>query len=157
MHDTLGYMLTWTTYGTWLQGDARRYVKNGKILKPDESLAESNRQRLTKEPVKLTLSQRKIIERAIRAKADAIGQEVYAISVGSNHVHIVVGYTTKDIGLVVRYYKMAAQTALRNVGFTGRLWTKGFDKRFCFDEKSLRRRINYVNTHNKLKNLKTKI
>jgi len=147
-------MLTWTTYGTWLQGDARRYVKNGEILNPDESLAESNRQRLTKEPVKLTLSQCKVIEEAIRAKAGAIGQEVYAISVGSNHVHIVVGYTTKDLGLVVRYYKMAAQKALRNTGFTGRLWTKGFDKRFCFDEQILRRRTNYVKTHNKPKRVK---
>ena len=28
-------------------------------------------------------------------------------------------------------------------------WTKGFDKRYCFDEKSLGRRINYVNSHSK--------
>ena len=29
MEKTLGYMITLTTYGTWLQGDKRGYVKNG--------------------------------------------------------------------------------------------------------------------------------
>jgi len=24
-----GYMLTWTTYGTWVQGDRRGFVKDG--------------------------------------------------------------------------------------------------------------------------------
>jgi len=28
----IGYMVTWTTYGTWLQGEKKGYVKNGKIL-----------------------------------------------------------------------------------------------------------------------------
>ena len=31
MAKTLGYMITWTTYGTWLQGDERGYVKDGNI------------------------------------------------------------------------------------------------------------------------------
>ena len=32
MVKTLGYMVTWTTYGTWLQGDEQGYVKKGKVL-----------------------------------------------------------------------------------------------------------------------------
>jgi hypothetical protein len=31
-------MITFTTYGTWLQGDERGYVKNGRILPGDETL-----------------------------------------------------------------------------------------------------------------------
>jgi REP element-mobilizing transposase RayT len=145
MHRTLGYMLTWTTYGTWLQGDERRYVKDGVIRPANIPLANTNKEQLTKDPVILTMSQRKEIENAIRARANDIGQKIYAISIGSRHVHIVLDYITTDLGLIVRYYKMAGQTALRDSGFVGRLWTKGFDKRFCFDEKSLRARINYVN------------
>jgi len=38
MSEIIGYMLTWTTYGTWLQGDARGYVKNGKILSENKGL-----------------------------------------------------------------------------------------------------------------------
>lgn len=149
MPNTLGYLLTWTTYGTWLQGDEHGYVKNGVTLGANTPLANINERELTKDPVKLTQQQRKIIEDAIRTKANEIGQKIYALAVCSNHVHIVADYTTKDLGLIVRYYKMAAQSALRNKGFEGRLWTKGFDKRFCFDERSLRRRIGYVNKQDK--------
>ena len=145
MRKTLGYLLTWTAYGTWLQGDERRYVKDGAVLGANKPLANANKQNLTKEPVILTQQQRKIVEDAIYAKANVIGQTILALAVCSNHVHIVVDYTTKDIGLIVRYYKMAAQTALRDKGFEGRLWTKGFDKRFCFDEHSLRKRVDYFN------------
>ena len=145
MRKTLGYLLTWTTYGTWLQGDEHRYVKDGAVLGANKPLANANKQNLTKEPVILTQPQRKIVEDAIYAKANDIGQTILALAVCSSHVHIVVDYTTKDIGLIVRYYKMVAQTALRNEGFEGRLWTKGFDKRFCFDEHSLRKRVDYVN------------
>jgi len=141
-------MLTWTTYGTWLQGDERGYVKDGRIIHPNTLLADANKKELLKEPVVLTPNHRRTIEGAIYAKADKIGQKIFALSVCSNHVHIVVDYTTKDLGLMVRYYKMAAHKALRNTGFEGRLWTKGFDKRFCFDQKSLQKRIDYVNAHN---------
>jgi len=150
MPNTLGYLLTWTTYGTWLQGDERRYVKDGVVLGANTPLADNNKQELTKDPVILTQQQRKIVEDAIHTKANEIGQKIYALAVGSNHVHIVADYTTKDIGLIVRYYKMAGQSALRNEGFVGRLWTKGFDKRFCFDQQSLCKRVDYVNKHNKI-------
>jgi len=147
MHNTLGYLLTWTTYGTWLQGDEGGYVKDGVTLGSNIPLANVNTKKLKKNPVILTPDQRKIIENAIRIKAEKIGRKFYAIAVCSNHVHIVADYTTKDLGLIVRYYKMAGQKAMRDTGFAGRLWTKGFDKRFCFNKQSLRRRINYVNKH----------
>ena len=147
MHKTLGCLLTWTTYGTWLQGDENGYVKDGITLKANTPLANANKKQLRKDPVILTPKKRKIIENAIRKKAVEIGQQIYAIAVCLDHVHIVVGYTTKDIGLIVRYYKVAGQRAIQDDGLTGRLWTKGFDKRFCFDKLALHRRINYVNKH----------
>ena len=42
-------MVTWTTYGTWLQGDARGYVKEGKILQGNVKLKEIC-QKLQKQP-----------------------------------------------------------------------------------------------------------
>jgi REP element-mobilizing transposase RayT len=149
MPNTLGYFLTWTTYGKWLQGDENGYVKDAVTLGANTPLANANSEQLCKDPVVLTPTQRKIVEDAILAKAGEIGQKVFALVVCSDHVHIVADYTTTDLGLIVRYYKMAGQTALRNYGLEGRLWTKGFDKRFCFDEQSLSARINYVNKHNK--------
>jgi REP element-mobilizing transposase RayT len=149
MHKTLGYLLTWTTYGTWLQGDKRKFVKDGETRDGDEVLFEINQRNLSKEPVTLTQEQRKIVADAICAKADDIKEKILALAVCSNHVHVVAGYTTTDLESIVQYYKAAAQMALRNKGLEGKLWTRGFDKRFCFDESNLRRRIDYVRRQSK--------
>jgi len=42
MKRTIGYMITWTTYGSWLQGEKKGYVKNGKILAQNDKLKSAN-------------------------------------------------------------------------------------------------------------------
>jgi hypothetical protein len=65
----IGFMATWTTYGTWLQGDKKGYVKK------------------------------------------------------------------------------AATKALRKYGFGNNVWTKGFDKRYCYHQHELEMKIKYVQRH----------
>jgi len=149
MAKTLGYMITFTTYGTWLQGDKGGFVKDGITFTANQSLADSNKQNLSKNPVKLSKNHRAIAAKAIFEKANRINQRILALAVCSNHVHIVVDYVPIPMGKIVSYYKNAAQVALRKFGMTGRIWTKGFDKRYCFEEQVLKSRIDYVNSHNK--------
>jgi len=139
--------VTWTTYGSWLQGDKRKFVKNGRVLPPDSDLAESNLRNLKKPPVSLTSIQKQIVHHAIIAKSLQLRQKILALSVGNYHVHFVVAYDGTPIENSVRHYKNAALVALRNNGFIGRVWSTGFNKGFCFDERSLRNRIDYVNRH----------
>lgn len=148
MAKTLGYMITFTTYGTWLQGDERGFVKDGKTCAANQSLADSNKQKLAKNPVKLSKNNRAIAAKAIFEKANRIDQKILVLAVCSNHVHLVADYVPVPIGKVVSYYKNAAQVALRKAGQAGRIWTKGFDKRYCFDEQALKSRIDYVKSHN---------
>jgi REP element-mobilizing transposase RayT len=148
MAKTLGYMITFTTYGTWLQGDERGFVKDGKTYDANQSLADSNKQKLAKNPVKLSKNNRAIAAKAIFEKANRIDQKILALAVCSNHVHIVVDYVPIPMGKIVSYYKNAAQISLRKAGLAGRIWTKGFDKRYCFDEQALKSRIDYINSHN---------
>lgn len=149
MTKILGYMITFTTYGTWLQGDKRGFVKDGITYAANQSLADSNNQNLSKNPVKLSNNHRAIAVKAIFEKANRLNQKVLALAVCSNHVHIVVDYVPIPMGKIVSYYKNAAQVAFRKVGLTGRVWTKGFDKRYCFDEQALKSRIDYVNSNHK--------
>ena len=148
MAKTIAYMITWTTYGTWLQGDERGYVKDGQILPPNQSLENSNKQNLSKNPINLLQNYRRLVQYAIHEKAKQLNQRIYALSISSNHVHIVAEYIPTPIGLVVRHYKGAAQAALRKTCFAGRVWTNGYDKRYCFDEQTLKNRIDYVKSHN---------
>ena len=54
---TLGYMITFTTYGTCLQGDERGYVRSGKICRENEALMQANRQSQIQDAVKLSQEQ----------------------------------------------------------------------------------------------------
>ena len=143
----IGYMLTWTTYGTWLQGDRRGYVKDGQIMGGDPALLLCNKANLSCPVFRLNKKRKNIVHDQILKTAERMGQDVYAVSVYSNHVHLVVENTEMDVGKVVHKYKADSTYALRKEGVEGRIWTKGYDNRFCSDEKSLQARIEYVKGH----------
>ena len=146
MPKTIGYMLTWTTYGTWLPGDYRGYVVNGKTLPGSDKILERNRQ---KSPaVKLTKQERKTVEQTILAEAKEIDQQVESLTVCSNHVHLLVRRHTQSIEEVVSRYKSMTTRALWQKGRKGRVWTKGYDKRFCFTKQDIATRTTYIEKHN---------
>ena len=148
MRKLIGYMITWTTYGTWLQGDERRYVKDGETLDVNPNLKKSNLLSLKQQIIKLTSRQKNTARNAILEEAKRINHKIYAIAVWSNHIHIIAENNQIPISQAVIRYKNVATAALKRTGLNGKIWTKGFDKRFCFTEKELKQRIEYVNEHN---------
>ena len=143
----IGYMLTWTTYGSWLQGDRRGWVKNGKIYHPDSALENANLQQMKSEKVFLSEKQKTIANKAIIDEAITLDQEIFELIVCTNHVHIVAENIRLTIGRVVSHYKNAIRLALQEQDFNGKLWTRSFDKRYCLDLKELNARIEYVRNH----------
>jgi REP element-mobilizing transposase RayT len=97
--------------------------------------------------VRLGKKEKEIVREAICRKAKLIDEKIFAISVWSNHIHIVSGYSGRPIEETVRIYKNTASAALKGNKFKGRIWTRGFDKRFCFDKNALAERIKYVEGH----------
>jgi REP element-mobilizing transposase RayT len=149
MGKTLGYMITWTTYGTWLQGDKRGWVKDGTVLEANKELEEANKDIQKYDVVILNGKQRQIIETAILEEARKINEKIPAISVRSNHVHVVIDGGTNPVDEVVSRFKNAGYFAVRKEGGGGRIWARGYDKRYCFDKESLQERIRYVKGHKK--------
>ncbi|MHC4478387.1 MAG: transposase [Planctomycetota bacterium] len=143
----IGFMATWTTYGTWLQGDRRGYVKNGTTLQASPELERANKQLQKHDAIKIPARLRQTVNDAILKEAEEIGQEVYAIAVCSNHVHIVVQSIDKSCGYSVGRFKKAATSALRRFGFARSVWTEGFDKRYCYHQEELEAKIKYVQEH----------
>ena len=147
MTKTLGYMLSWTTYGTWLQGNERGYTDRGVVLRENQGIENANLEHLKKDAVYLKEAEQRIVSEAIRAEAKSKGQRIFTLAVCSDHVHIMGGYVGVPLAKLIWAYKFATARVLHNNGFVGKVWTKGYDKRFCFDIESLTKRIEYVKKH----------
>ncbi len=147
MAKTLGYLITWTTYGTWLQGDERGYVKKGKVYSGSEGLSVSNRFTMSQDAIILKPPQRKMAHEAIMREAFQQNHRILALTVQYNHVHIVFAFNATPISRIVAQYKATARLAMKETGLTGRVWTKGYDKRYCFEKPRLADKIKYVNNH----------
>jgi hypothetical protein len=147
MPKTLAIMITMTTYGTWLRGDMRGWVeRGGRVLPPDPPLEAADRAR-RKHPVFLFDASRLLeIGAAIgHSLRDRLHLRILALAVRTWHVHTVIAATEHRLPKIVKCAKDAARWELRP---GRRIWTAGYDKRFCFDEESVRRRIAYVERHN---------
>jgi REP element-mobilizing transposase RayT len=144
MKKMIGYMLTWTTYGTWLQGDKRRYVNDGRVLPPDEVLESANKKLQTSPTVRLTNEQKRVVEDAIIKEAQRIGHQILALAVCLNHIYLWAGLGNESIESAVSRYKNVATCALKKTGLIKKVWTRGFDKRFFYNEEELKQKIEYV-------------
>ena len=151
MSRVIGYMVTCTAYGTWLQGDERGWVKGGEVLEGDARVVAVNRKSLKDDPVRFKRREKEIVRKCILEQAQERGDKVRAVSVFSNHVHVVVEGNHEDIKSMVRKFKAGATAALHRAGFAcgKKIWTSGFDKRYCFSNEELDARVKYVLGHNK--------
>ena len=143
----IGCMLTWTTYGTWLQGDRRGYVKNAEVLPADEYLYRANQKQMKFKPVRLSRKQQAIVMETILGIANKAEQKIFALAVASNHLHLLLEPAGVPFGRVVSRYKNTARKAIEAEGFNGQLWTKGFDKRYCNSKEELINKIQYIANH----------
>lgn len=142
-------MVTWRTFGSWLQGDERGYVKDGQVLEPNPILKTINLSNVKQDIIELTPFQRNIVEIAIIQEAKRINQKIHAITVCSNHIHLLAEVSAETIEKAVHRYKYSATAALRKQGILqDKIWSKGFDKRFCFSENEIQQRIQYIQKHN---------
>lgn len=141
-------MVTWTTYGSWLPGDKRGYVEHGQILPGNEHIVKRNEDRQKSSTVILNEREREIVRQAILTEVQRIAQTLEALVVYSNHVHLLARPHTESIEEIVSRYKSVSTRSLWQNGRQGRIWTKGYDKRFCFMEEDVAQRIRYINQHN---------
>ena len=65
----IGFMAKWTTYGTWLQGSKKGYVKNGIALKANPELEKSNKESLKHDEIIIPKNLRIIVKNAILKEA----------------------------------------------------------------------------------------
>lgn len=146
MGETLAILFTFTTYGTWLRGDERGWIEDGRLMPPDPVLESNDRDRMKGELFLFDQAELlgigEAIGKSLIERKEAI---IYALTVQTWHIHFIVAATLHPVADIAKCAKDAVRWHLRP---RRRIWTKHYDKRFCFDDDSARTRIGYVERHN---------
>ncbi|MFK7817552.1 MAG: hypothetical protein AB8G99_02440 [Planctomycetaceae bacterium] len=129
--EPLAFFITWTVYGTHLQGDNRGWRRRSKGEQlPEPRLLSWRQERLKHEILLLDPSQQQTVMRECRKQCDHRAWRLWAIAARSNHVHAVVAATNYNGSTVRDQLKANATRGLREQwsAFANRpVWTKGGD------------------------------
>src|SRR5262245_26201359 len=89
--EPLAFLVTWTTYGTWLPGDARGWNRKGEAenQRPNPLFVEMAQSRMKEAEFRLSVVDRRIAEQTIRDHCRIRGWHLHAVNARSNHVHLV--------------------------------------------------------------------
>jgi REP element-mobilizing transposase RayT len=153
MVSPIAYLITFTTYGTWLHGDTRGSVgkENNQYgsayMESSPALYRKEQRNLKNQPVTLSSKQRDIVLQAILKVCKYKGWFAHAVHVRSNHAHIVVSGEKKPEEMMVSF-KTYATRALRNNKNTSKrtikYWTRHGSTKYLWTKKSLANAIMYV-------------
>ena len=152
-NDPITLFITWTTYGSWMPGDSRgwRHWKKG-AQQPQPRLEAWCKNQMKEKAVFLDEDHRKIVDDVIYKHSSIRGWKLHAVSVRSNHAHVVVTVIPKignqkfreadGIKRVRDELKANGTRVLRrcNKPITNeKVWTKGGDIEFIDTDEDLNR------------------
>ena len=150
----LAYLLTFRCYGSWLHGEERgsvdrhRYHRYGSPDMPaNKRILIEERFTLKTDPLLFNHYQREIVGVAIKEVCEIRRYTLHAISVRTNHVHVVVSSTHKP-ELVMGAFKSYATRRLRKAQLLGhevKPWSRHGSTRYLWSEEQLHKAIEYVN------------
>jgi REP element-mobilizing transposase RayT len=145
--EPLAYLLTWTTYGTWLPGDERGWSRKGipDPQGPNRMIAEIARSRTRERPFYLSADDRRVVETTIREHCEIRQWALHAVNARSNHVHVVVTAPGRRPEVVRDQFKAWCTRKLKKVDARRtRFWTEGGSCRWINTDDDLETAVVYV-------------
>jgi REP element-mobilizing transposase RayT len=148
----LAYFITFTTYGTWLPGNAKGSVDDEhnvygtSLVEADADREQGAREAMTQAPYVITAAERAIVCNAMVELARDRGWDLLAAHVRSNHVHVVVS-AERDPGRLMSDLKSRASRDLALAGFADakrRRWTRHGSTRHLFREEEVEAAVRYT-------------
>jgi len=148
----LAYFITFTTYGTWLHGQAPGSVDHEHnqigtpFIAPDPKRRKANQQRMTQPCVVLEPSQRDVVRDAVIEECRFRGWTIHALHERSNHVHPVVS-AEREPEFVMRACKATASKCLNRAGFDNadpKRWTAHGSTRYLWNDGAVAETVHYT-------------
>ena len=151
----LAYLITFSTYGSWLHGDDRgsagreRSGAHEEYHQPGSRLGGAELQLLRQPPFRLEPEQRKVVDRTIREVARYRGWDLQALAVCGLHVHCVVDADAPP-EKVMTDFKAWATRRLREAGLVGpdrKVWARHGSTRYLWNLRAVEYARDYVDRH----------
>ncbi len=146
-----------TTYGNWLPGDARGYVDEHDDYGtpfdvPSAQLHRSAKESMKESTVLLNTDQAEIVLQRWRETVDELDGQLVVVAIMGNHFHFVAIFSGKITkAKLLQFFKTRASRALNQKFGKRTWWTDSGSVRYSFDEAAFRARIAYVKKqHNPL-------
>ena len=152
--EPIAFFLTWTSYGSWLPGDNRGWVKWHEGFRPsNEQTRQVAAANMVESELVLDKHQRNIVEQTINRHCEIRDWDLHAVSCRTNHLHVVVTAPSYDPEAVRDQFKAWCTRKLkehqRHIGHSEdkmrrHWWTEGGSQRYINDKVSLEAAILYV-------------
>jgi REP element-mobilizing transposase RayT len=149
----LAYLITFRCYGTWLHGDERGSIDRthnkykSAYASPNRRRYQHNEGKLKCDAVLLNSGRRNSVDHAVRETCGVRSWVLHALSVRTNHVHVVVSMGDKKPEFALNAFKANATRQMRKDGTWCRQespWVDKGSKRYLWTERSFQRAIDYV-------------
>ncbi len=149
----LAYLFTFRCYGTWLHGDERGSVDRfhnqygSPRIAPNEKWQQYKTQLLKHSPVNLDAAKRNAVESAVRETCELRNWSLLAVSVRTNHVHMVVSVgTAKPKNALIALKANATKQMRQNDCWRHEHspWAEKGSKRRLWNERHIELAIDYV-------------
>jgi REP element-mobilizing transposase RayT len=150
----IAYLITITTYGTWLHGDERRSIDTHRNFNafgaasrpPDPTLKQVMAAKMNSREMTFDQRQRDVVRDAISEVCRHRTYRLYALSVRSNHAHVVTGAETRP-EIVADSFKAYTTRKLREYGLIDpnvKPWSRGRSRRYLWKSHHVNAAIDYV-------------
>jgi len=152
INEPIGYLITFTTYGTWLHGNQAGSVlkdkKNSgtKLLDAEPKLEKTEIATLQNTPFIMNFQHRRIVLEAILEVCRYRHWNAYAVHVRTNHVHAVVSGKS-PVERIMNDFKIYGTKALKKDAsppLPGKLWTRHGSTRYLWNQQELPDAVCYV-------------
>ena len=150
MEKPLAYLITFTTYGTWLHGDKRASVndEHNRVGEPfvacNPNLNSKEQTLLKNQTIKLDENLRNIILKSILEVCKYRDWFAHSVHVRSNHVHIVATGDEKPEKMMVDFKSYATRAIKKNGIEFEKYWTKHGSTKYLWTKEQLQIAIEYV-------------
>jgi hypothetical protein len=135
--------ITTTSYGTWLPGSARGYVRNGHLLPEDAKLLELSRGLLKSRPVYFSPDERDRLFESLYTACEEFEYRLSDVAIESWHLHWILFHGDDEVDVVVGRLK----TRMRQSLSRGRIWTEGYCAEPLFSDREIESAQEYIALH----------